>query len=108
MLVVPRRHVARLEELSNQEWTELFALVRSVCGDVAAASGVGGYNVGVNNGAAAGQTVEHVHVHVIPRRDGDVPDPRGGIRHLIPSRADYWSESGGWRAGAWGEAALPA
>jgi diadenosine tetraphosphate (Ap4A) HIT family hydrolase len=95
MLVVPRRHVGRLEELSSQEWTELFELARLVCREIAAEPGVGGYNLGVNNGTAAGQTVHHVHVHVIPRRPGDVPDPRGGVRNVIPSRADYWSERGG-------------
>ena len=50
-----------------------------------------GYNVGSNNGAAAGQTVPHVHIHVIPRYDGDVEDPRGGVRWVIPSKANYWA-----------------
>ena len=49
-----------------------------------------GFNVGANDGAGAGQTVPHAHVHVIPRFDGDVPDPRGGIRWVIPGRAAYW------------------
>ena len=48
-----------------------------------------GYNVGFNAGAAAGQTVPHVHVHVIPRYAGDMPDPRGGVRHVIPERGNY-------------------
>jgi diadenosine tetraphosphate (Ap4A) HIT family hydrolase len=48
-----------------------------------------GYNVGFNAGAAAGQTVLHLHVHVIPRYAGDVPDPRGGIRHVIPGFGNY-------------------
>jgi len=50
-----------------------------------------GYNLGVNVGEAAGQTIAHVHVHVIPRYHGDVPDPRGGVRWVIPDRANYWS-----------------
>jgi diadenosine tetraphosphate (Ap4A) HIT family hydrolase len=49
-----------------------------------------GINIGVNDGVAAGQTVEHAHVHVIPRRTGDVPDPRGGVRFVIPDKARYW------------------
>ena len=49
-----------------------------------------GYNIGVNVGPAAGQTVDHLHVHVIPRYEGDVEDPRGGIRWVIPNRAPYW------------------
>lgn len=52
-----------------------------------------GYNVGSNAGAAAGQTVDHLHVHVIPRYGGDVDDARGGIRHVIPSKGNYLSPS---------------
>ena len=52
-----------------------------------------GYNIGINDGAAAGQTVPHVHVHVIPRYLGDVSDPRGGVRWVIPSRANYWDNA---------------
>ena len=50
---------------------------------------VTGFNVGINAGASAGQTVFHVHVHLIPRRDGDVVDPRGGVRGVIPSKQEY-------------------
>jgi diadenosine tetraphosphate (Ap4A) HIT family hydrolase len=91
MLIVPYRHVARLEDLEPPEWTELFALVHAVARDVAGQAGIDGVNVGFNSGTAAGQTVEHAHLHVIPRRAGDVPDPRGGVRHVIPDRADYWT-----------------
>jgi diadenosine tetraphosphate (Ap4A) HIT family hydrolase len=49
-----------------------------------------GFNIGINDGVAAGQTVPHVHIHVIPRYYGDVPDPRGGIRWVIPDNAPYW------------------
>jgi diadenosine tetraphosphate (Ap4A) HIT family hydrolase len=52
-----------------------------------------GYNVGFNAGAAAGQTVPHVHVHVIPRYSGDMGDPRGGVRHVIPEKGNYLAES---------------
>jgi diadenosine tetraphosphate (Ap4A) HIT family hydrolase len=51
-----------------------------------------GFNIGINSGEAAGQTVSHLHVHVIPRYAGDVEDPRGGIRRVIPNKADYWSD----------------
>jgi len=50
-----------------------------------------GFTIGINDGEAAGQTVSHAHVHVIPRYHGDVADPRGGIRQVIPQRANYWS-----------------
>ena len=91
VLVVPRRHLARVEDLGADEWAELFGLVREVCRELAERDGVDGVNVGVNSGVAAGQTVDHAHVHVIPRRLGDVPDPRGGVRHVIPGRAHYWT-----------------
>jgi diadenosine tetraphosphate (Ap4A) HIT family hydrolase len=48
-----------------------------------------GFNIGVNNGEAAGQTISHLHVHLIPRYDGDMDDPRGGVRHVIPERGNY-------------------
>jgi diadenosine tetraphosphate (Ap4A) HIT family hydrolase len=48
-----------------------------------------GYNIGINVGGAAGQTVPHLHVHVIPRYRGDVEDPTGGVRHVIPSKGNY-------------------
>ena len=49
-----------------------------------------GFTVGVNDGAAAGQTVPHLHLHVIPRRTGDCPDPRGGLRRIFPDKAEWW------------------
>jgi len=49
-----------------------------------------GFNLGVNIGDAAGQTIGHAHLHLIPRYSGDVPEPRGGIRWIIPERAPYW------------------
>ena len=49
-----------------------------------------GYNIGINDGAAAGQTVPHLHIHLIPRYLGDLPDPCGGVRWLIPDKARYW------------------
>jgi len=91
MLVVPRRHVSRVEHLEASDWSDLFALVREVARALTARPGVDGVNVGYNSGPAAGQTVEHAHVHVIPRRMGDVADPRGGVRHVIPDQAAYWS-----------------
>jgi diadenosine tetraphosphate (Ap4A) HIT family hydrolase len=50
------------------------------------------YNIGINDGAAAGQTVPHLHIHLIPRYEGDVKDPRGGVRWVIADKADYWSK----------------
>jgi diadenosine tetraphosphate (Ap4A) HIT family hydrolase len=90
-LVVPKRHVSRAEQLERAEWAGLFDLVREVTNELASLPGVEGVNIGVNSGEAAGQTIGHAHVHVIPRRAGDVEDPRGGVRWVLPERADYWT-----------------
>ena len=90
-LIVSRRHVADLFHLSGAEQAALWALLPIVKSAIDKQHAPTGYNVGVNVGNSAGQTVGHVHIHVIPRYDGDVVDPRGGIRWVIPGRADYWS-----------------
>jgi diadenosine tetraphosphate (Ap4A) HIT family hydrolase len=89
--VVPRAHVASLFELSGEKQADLWALVASVRHS-AFDNGADAVNVGVNDGRMAGQTVMHAHIHVIPRRQGDRPDPRGGVRWVIPEKADYWSD----------------
>jgi diadenosine tetraphosphate (Ap4A) HIT family hydrolase len=99
-LVVPGRHVASLSDLTAEEEAELWALVREVREDLAASHDPGGFNIGVNDGEAAGQTVGHAHIHVIPRYAGDVVDPRGGIRWVIPDRAAYWTGQGDGEPGA--------
>ena len=90
MLVVPRRHVDSVFQLDDDERHDLWAMVALVA-DHLRSSGVTDMNIGTNIGAAAGQTVEHAHIHVIQRRDGDVRDPRGGIRWVIPEKARYWA-----------------
>lgn len=85
-LVVPKRCVALLTDLEDYELTECWKLAT----DIARKCGTDGANIGVNIGAAAGQTVPHAHIHVIPRRNGDSPDPRGGVRKVIPEKAAYW------------------
>ena len=89
-LVVPRRHVASVFGLDTDEYHELWELVRAVHDDISNQLAPAGMNVGINVGPAAGQTVVHAHVHVIPRYSGDVPDPRGGVRWVLPERAAYW------------------
>lgn len=90
-LVVPRRHVASVFDLAVEEYAALWALVAEVRARLAAGTGAGGFTIGVNDGEAAGQTVGHAHVHVIPRRAGDVNDPRGGVRWVLPDRAACWA-----------------
>ena len=85
-LVVPRRHVASWSALASQEKAALLELVDEVRELLDERHAPDGYNIGLNDGIAAGQTVMHVHVHVIPRYAGDMPDPRGGLRHVLPCR----------------------
>jgi diadenosine tetraphosphate (Ap4A) HIT family hydrolase len=89
-LVVARRHEADYFALTADEQAALWTLVRDVQARVGREHRPDGYNVGVNVGEAGGQTVGHVHVHVIPRYAGDVEDPRGGIRWIVPAKARYW------------------
>lgn len=91
-LVVPRRHQANLLDLLPIELADLWMLVIRVCAHLGETHRPAGFNIGANIGAAAGQTVDHGHVHVIPRYEGDVSDPRGGVRWVLPHRAAYWAD----------------
>lgn len=90
-LVIPKRHVASLFELSEIEQAEVWKLVAQVRAMLVTEFRPDGFNVGLNDGKSAGQTIMHAHVHVIPRRHGDVADPRGGVRWLVPQKAAYWA-----------------
>jgi len=90
-LIISKRHVGSFFDLSESEVQDLFRLLARAKRALDAAFRPAGFNVGINDGRAAGQTVQHLHVHLIPRYTGDVPDPRGGIRWIFPERADYWS-----------------
>ncbi len=90
-LIVSKRHVGSLFELSESERQALFALLDVAHSRLTESHHPDGFNIGINDGPAAGQTVPHLHVHVIPRYTGDQPDPRGGVRWVIPEKANYWS-----------------
>jgi diadenosine tetraphosphate (Ap4A) HIT family hydrolase len=89
-LVIPKRHVASLFDCTEAEQSALLKLLNLVRMDVDREFQPAGYNVGVNDGVAAGQTVMHLHMHLIPRYAGDAPDPRGGVRWVLPEKAAYW------------------
>jgi diadenosine tetraphosphate (Ap4A) HIT family hydrolase len=91
-LIVPRRHQPNFLALSAPEQSAVWALVPLARAHIEKHATPDGYNIGVNVGEAAGQTIGHAHLHVIPRQVGDVADPRGGIRWVIPARAAYWAE----------------
>ena len=92
-LILPRRHAASWSELTADEKTELTAGVDAVRALIDERYQPHAYNVGYNDGEAAGQTIMHFHVHVIPRYQGDVLDPRGGIRWVLPDKAAYWQST---------------
>ena len=91
MLIIPLRHEANFFNLTEPEQRAMLSLARSVRRKLDRRHSPDGYNVGVNVGKAGGQTVDHVHLHLIPRYSGDVQDPRGGIRCVIPAKARYWT-----------------
>jgi diadenosine tetraphosphate (Ap4A) HIT family hydrolase len=88
-LVVPKRHVMTIFEMSEAEYTDCFRLVLALRDILAARYSPDGFNVGANCGEAGGQSVWHAHIHVIPRYKGDVADPRGGVRGVVPGKASY-------------------
>ncbi len=89
-LILPRRHTPQLWDLSGPEAATLFALLTRARRLIDEKFAPDGYNIGVNVGEAAGQTIGHVHIHLIPRYVGDDDDPRGGVRWILPERAVYW------------------
>lgn len=88
-LIIPKRHTANYFDLSAEEQQALFALLNEVKQQLAENYSPDGFNVGINVGEAAGQTVGHVHIHLIPRYNGDIANPRGGVRGVIPGRRAY-------------------
>ena len=88
-LLIPLRHVATWFEASDAERVALFSGIDAAKLEVDKRWKPDGYNIGINCGAAAGQTVFHLHVHLIPRFAGDVSDPHGGVRFVIPDKARY-------------------
>ena len=91
-LIVPKRHIVSFFEATREEQAALFDLVAGVRQLLLAERNPDGFNIGVNDGIAAGQTVMHLHIHLIPRYAGDTEDPRGGVRWIMPKNAPYWKK----------------
>lgn len=89
VLIIPKRHMAEYFELNTDEESAIWSLLREAKAKVERIHRPDGWNIGINNGKAAGQTVFHLHVHLIPRYAGDVEAPEGGVRGVIPSRQKY-------------------
>ena len=89
-LIIPKRHAPDWFSMTEKERRDAEALLIILKSRISAADRtVTGFNIGVNCGASAGQTVFHAHIHLIPRRDGDTPHPRGGVRGVIPDKMSY-------------------
>lgn len=91
-LIIPKRHIASVFEATAGEWMEFLVLLDLARHELDEELRPDGYNIGINDGSAAGQTVPHLHLHLIPRFRGDQPDPRGGVRWIFPEKADYWTK----------------
>jgi diadenosine tetraphosphate (Ap4A) HIT family hydrolase len=91
-LIITNRHVASFFDITEAEQLQLFEALDDAKIQVCQEFNPDGFNIGINEGQAAGQTVMHLHLHLIPRYQEDNPDPRGGIRWIFPDKADYWSK----------------
>ena len=89
-LVIPKRKVQSFFDLTEEETAAMFELLHLQKEDLKNKdSSITGFNIGVNDGEDAGQTIMHCHIHLIPRRSGDMEDPRGGVRGVIPGKQSY-------------------
>jgi len=91
-LILPKRHIASIFEATKEEVAALWVAVQQARSQLLKEYSPDGFNIGINDGLAAGQTILHLHIHLIPRYKGDMPDPRGGIRWIFPDKAKYWKD----------------
>lgn len=89
-LIIPKRHIGSFFDITNEERNALLSLLDMSKEILDKEFKPDSYNIGINDGIAAGQTVPHLHIHLIPRFEGDIDDPRGGVRWIIPNKAKYW------------------
>jgi diadenosine tetraphosphate (Ap4A) HIT family hydrolase len=91
-LILPKRHIASIFEATKEEVAALWEALRQARSGLLKKFSPDGFNIGINDGLASGQTILHLHIHIIPRYKGDMPDPRGGIRWIFPEKAKYWKD----------------
>ena len=88
-LVIPKRVVSSVFDLDDDEYNHIFILLREIKKILLEKYKPDGFNIGINNGTDAGQTIDHAHIHIIPRYKGDLKDPRGGVRNILPDNTGY-------------------
>jgi len=89
ILIIPKRHIGSIFDASSDEMVDLWNLLILARNYAEERFNPDGYNLGINDGPSAGQTIMHLHIHLIPRYSGDMPDPRGGVRGVIPHKQQY-------------------
>ena len=93
-MIIPKRHIQNYFDLTNDELLACHGLLLKIKNKINSDdNAVGGFNIGVNSERIAGQSILHCHIHLIPRRVGDVDNPQGGVRSVIPSRQHYVRKS---------------
>lgn len=90
--IISKKHIESFFKLTKLELSEMYDLISKTKFVIEKKFHPDGYNIGINEGAAGGQTINHLHIHLIPRYDGDVDNPRGGVRNIIRGRGDYSDE----------------
>ena len=93
LLIITKRHIETFFKTTQDEKIALLKGIEQAKNLIEKKLSPDGYNIGINDGKAAGQTVTHLHIHLIPRYDGDSKDPRGGIRWIFPDKAPYWKNN---------------
>jgi len=89
-LIILKRHIASFFETTNREKIDLMRLLEIGNQNIVRQYNPSGFNIGINDGTSAGQTIPHLHIHLIPRYKNDMQDPRGGVRWIFPEKAKYW------------------
>src|SRR3989338_91570 len=90
--IIPQKHILSFFDLTSPQVQSLYNLIKDVAIIIQQKYNPDGYNLGINEGEAAGRTQNHLHIHLIPRYLGDIGNPRGGVRNIIPDKADYLAE----------------
>ena len=90
-LIIPKRHIDSFFKLNTEEFKTLQQVLKKAKTDLDSQFQPDAYNIGVNDGELAGQTINHLHIHLIPRYKDDMKNPKGGVRWIFPTKADYWS-----------------
>lgn len=91
-LIIPKKHILSLFDLDQQYFIHLHNVIKKLKIFLDQQYNPEGFNIGINDGKSAGRTIDHLHIHVIPRYLNDQKDPRGGIRLIFPEKAKYWDD----------------